>query len=109
MSTLINHSSLDKSERYNINRAIQLDRGFPWYGAYFQSDERSRNLIMNRALSLLIRERAGLSIPSIEWRDEDDALHTFTLDEFLNFASALDAHCEGIFKASWKGKAGANG
>lgn len=101
---IISHKSPHKNTRVNVVRDQQIADGFAWNESVFQIDADSQRLIAGRALKLVKRQLLGEPIEPFQWRTADDQFYTFTVEEFLDFADAVDAHIETIMVESWAAK-----
>ncbi|WP_169719907.1 DUF4376 domain-containing protein [Marinobacterium litorale] len=101
---LITHKSKNKNSRYNEWRDHEIEKGINWGGSVFQIDEKSRSLIGDRALKVVKRKLLNEPMSSFVWRTKMDTYYTFSPEEFLEFAEAVDSHFESIMIESWNGK-----
>lgn len=98
MSSILRHSSPNKSARVNELREQEIMAGFNWRGGCFDIDSVSLMAITRRALRVTLDS----SMPPVSWRTKDNETVTMTSEDFLLFATAADAHVEAIFKKSWE-------
>lgn len=96
----IQHKSPDKGRRVNQVRRQTLAAGFAWQGNTFDIDPNSLGLIAGRALRLTLDP----NLAEVVWRSQANQNITFTRDDFLAFAQAVDAHVESIYQQSWEQK-----
>lgn len=93
---IIKHSSPNKSERINKARDALLEKGVIWEGRRFETDSRSQQLIASRALKIVKRRLLEEDIEPVTWITADNDEYIFQVDEFLEFAEAVDAHVEAL-------------
>lgn len=98
---IINHNSPLTSERCNQIRDSKLAEGFNWGGFIFQIDPKSLSLISGRTLRIITARIQNELVNDVQWMTKDNSIYTFTPDEFVSFAEAVDDHVDGIYKESW--------
>lgn len=98
----IHHKSPHASGRTAEWRGNTLEQPFPWEGSWFQVDTESQAGIARRALVVLKQVALGRETVSVKWRTQDNRFHTFTAEEFLAFAEAVDNHNETVMEAGWR-------
>ena len=98
---LLKHESPRRIPFIKEKRDREL-REFEYNGSTFQVDPTSLTLISGRALKItrcqLNNERIGNQV----WRTSDNQFVTFTPDDFLEFAEAVDEYVEQVYAESWQ-------
>ncbi|MHB0820132.1 DUF4376 domain-containing protein [Stutzerimonas stutzeri] len=92
----IQHRAIDRRSRANALRDQKIEAGFDWCGVKFQADAASRQAIAARSLRA---QRTGLPV---EWRASDNSSFSFSADEFIAFADAIDSFAESLMVESWQ-------
>lgn len=88
----------DEYEEKHIKRANDIKAGFTFNGLNYQIDSESRINITGKALELQLSP----ATESVNWisntKDSggNDIIHTFTRDEFIEFAKQVSSHYESI-------------
>lgn len=83
-------------ERFKAVRQEKLDGGFEAAGMRFDSDEKSRSMIMGGALSAQIALLGNVPW-SKDWTLEDNTVVTITPQQMVGIAQYMDAHIQGIY------------
>jgi len=103
---IISHNSPLKKLRHNGARDARLKAGIEWNGHRFQTDERSQQLIASRALKIVKRRLLDEPVDGPVWITADNTEYAFGVEEFLDFAEAVDAHVEALIKETHLAKRG---
>jgi hypothetical protein len=103
---IISHKSPDKKQRFNAVRDARLKAGLEWNGHRFQTDERSQQLIASRALKIVKCRLLDEPVDGPVWITADNSEYTFGVEEFLDFAEAVDAHVEALIMETHLAKHG---
>ena len=103
---IISHNSPLKKMRYDGARDARLKAGFEWNGHRFQTDERSQQLIASRALKIVKRRLLDEPVDGPVWITADNTEYAFGVEEFLDFAEAVDAHVEALIMETHLAKHG---
>lgn len=90
------------SGRKKQSRAAAIAAGFEWQGNVFQTRSADLSLIAGRATKVAAQKALGELVPDFQWRAQDDTMVTFTGDDFLRFAIAVDEFVEQEYQKSWE-------
>lgn len=95
----IHHKTPYRTERVRAARDKELRQGIEWAGHVFQIDPDSQRLISGRVAA--IHAKGVENCSAFAWRTISNTDYEFQPQEFLDFAVAVDARVDEIYRTSW--------